>query len=804
MKYINTIIRNYWVIVIILLLGLTPLIWFKEGYIIARGDDFPFWFNSINTFFYDNFIWESAYGGQLSDGLQYTIFGGIWYLLQAIHIPIDVIQILLFIIYFLGGGLSIYFLYTTIYTKQKTAALVASIFYVFNFYRMSTTVLNQQIAWDLVFLPVLLAFYVRIINNLKKSEKPAKNIIGFIIVSTIMGSFSSINPPLVLIILLAFWFIFVYYIITENGIRVKIIKNLVLLVILCLLINIWWVIPLIMSSISTKTTTAGTVVATHISNWIINWSFVHVRASFLNLFWLNGYWGWNREYYTYFDAYSSPILRLLIFVPALIAFLGLLFTNNYRKINIYFGFVVLILIFLSKGLHPPLQDINIFLYKYIPGSFAFREPFPKFHLILIIFLALLIGSSCNSIVNTIRKKKFKHKNATSNLFVAFIVLSFMISTFPLITGQVIDPFIVSTGTTTIIIPTHIQIPDYWYQTANSISQDTEDFRVLITPDDDFYQMPYKWGYYGTDPLPSRLITKPTLQQQYGYVLNNNYIRMITATYDGIKNNSVVEFNNILALFNVKYIVQRNDIWWNWPGRKITSPVDIKAFLLDKKDIKLEKSFGEIDIYKISDNFPHIYTVPAQITVHTFDDFIRLLNTSDFTPGKQNIIISNQNQNKTFSERNYNIRPHIFFQKINPTKYKIKIESAHEPFYLTFSESYYPGWQAYINTDPIQCDPIAIYENVNTTECKHESKFFELKDLTRLFGETIPEENHLLVNGYANAWYIDPHKLGTGENFTITLYFKPQSYYYIGLIISGLTFLGCIAYLVWDWRKMKNN
>jgi hypothetical protein len=145
-------------------------------------------------------------------------------------------------------------------------------------------------------------------------------------------------------------------------------------------------------------------------------------------------------------------------------------------------------------------------------------------------------------------------------------------------------------------------------------------------------------------------------------------------------------------------------------------------------------------------------------------------------------------------------PHIFFQKINPTKYKIKIENAEEPFYLTFSESFNPSWQTYINTDTMQCNPIATYENVNVTECNPESKLFEVRDITRIFSDPIPEENHFMANGYANAWYIDPQQLGTGENFTVTLYFKPQSYFYIGLIISGLTFILCVGFLFWDWRK----
>ncbi len=77
------------------------------------------------------------------------------------------------------------------------------------------------------------------------------------------------------------------------------------------------------------------------------------------------------------------------------------------------------------------------------------------------------------------------------------------------------------------------------------------------------------------------------------------------------------------------------------------------------------------------------------------------------------------------------------------------------------------------------------------------------DIRYLFRKPLNEELHFNVNGYANAWYIDPKKLGMNENFTITLYFKPDSYFHFGLIISGFTFLICVTYLIWYDRKRNN-
>ena len=103
---------------------------------------------------------------------------------------------------------------------------------------------------------------------------------------------------------------------------------------------------------------------------------------------------------------------------------------------------------------------------------------------------------------------------------------------------------------------------------------------------------------------------------------------------------------------------------------------------------------------------------------------------------------------------------------------------------------------------MDCKPISTYDNLNVTECQHESDFFEIKDLIRPFRASGHEKNHFIVNGYANGWYIDSEELGVGDNFTVTLYFKPQSYFYIGLIISGFTLMVCLGYLFWKWRKER--
>lgn len=125
-------------------------------------------------------------------------------------------------------------------------------------------------------------------------------------------------------------------------------------------------------------------------------------------------------------------------------------------------------------------------------------------------------------------------------------------------------------------------------------------------------------------------------------------------------------------------------------------------------------------------------------------------------------------------------PGVFFKRINPAKYIINIRGASAPFWLIFSESYHKKWTLFKNTNSTACR--TNLTNSSVTEGIHSSRF-EIKDIKYL-RKTPLNARHFEVNGYANTWYIDPKYHETGENFSLVLYFLPQSYFYLGLILSA--------------------
>lgn len=150
-------------------------------------------------------------------------------------------------------------------------------------------------------------------------------------------------------------------------------------------------------------------------------------------------------------------------------------------------------------------------------------------------------------------------------------------------------------------------------------------------------------------------------------------------------------------------------------------------------------------------------------------------------------------------------PKIIFKKINQTKYIVQVKGATAPFWLTFLETFHPQWKLYLSKEAEDIsDIIKDYEGMGVKEARYSLKV-NLSDFKYFFRKPLPVDNqHFRTNFYANSWYIEPKKLGLPENFTLALYFLPQSLFYIGLIISGSVLIICILYLFFRLFIKRNN
>ena len=109
--------------------------------------------------------------------------------------------------------------------------------------------------------------------------------------------------------------------------------------------------------------------------------------------------------------------------------------------------------------------------------------------------------------------------------------------------------------------------------------------------------------------------------------------------------------------------------------------------------------------------------------------------------------------------------------------------------LSFLQSFHPGWKVYPGT--IGCQTCLLWNRF------------------------VFDDTHHFIENYANGWTIDSDRIRKNFpkdaytenpdgsiNVTMTLYFKPQAYFYFGLFVSfGAVFL-CFVYLGWNRYRRR--
>ena len=162
-------------------------------------------------------------------------------------------------------------------------------------------------------------------------------------------------------------------------------------------------------------------------------------------------------------------------------------------------------------------------------------------------------------------------------------------------------------------------------------------------------------------------------------------------------------------------------------------------------------------------------------------------------------------------------PRIEFQKINPTRYNIKLTNVKEAFSLVFSQAYSMNWKLVDTRRPTKSfrgwvsrqsakmlrfvtapfvspivDSVAEEYYGGTVREKTSQQVFLTKETFDTWGkEVVADNRHILVNGYANGWYIGPEDFGGRDNYELVMEMTSQKLFYGSLAISLITFFGVL-------------
>jgi hypothetical protein len=232
---------------------------------------------------------------------------------------------------------------------------------------------------------------------------------------------------------------------------------------------------------------------------------------------------------------------------------------------------------------------------------AFREPVSKFTLIMVPFLSLLTGFAADKLATRICVHR---KVNLSKLLAVGLAAIFAISILPIIANPI------ETRTEELPYSSYVRIPRYWYETSKWLSNQPGDFRVLVTPIDDYYHVAYSWGGFVSDEILDTLSRNPMINPSYSdsYTVNPKVRLLMDQFRDAIKYNRTTEFLTLTGLLNIKYILQRNDLdeaFLASSGRDMITKERMRRFFLDQPNLILVKTIGEIDIYEYTKARPYV-------------------------------------------------------------------------------------------------------------------------------------------------------------------------------------------------------
>lgn len=252
-------------------------------------------------------------------------------------------------------------------------------------------------------------------------------------------------------------------------------------------------------------------------------------------------------------------------------------------------------------------------------------------------------------------------------------------------------------------------------------------------------------------------TMPNLHLPFVYGLWHEQFQMESP----IKINGLSDFllfpqlENLLSLYATRYLIlpkshsylDGNIFYWYEEREIFLKKLDSLPYLR-----KVNIGTNKITVYEVKYIKPHLYITSEEETLYKKIDYER-----------------------------------VDFEEINPTKYIVRINNLKNTKFLNFSEAYNSNWNLRIGT----------------------FKWFEVVKPNYFLSDTL----HLQNNAKLNSFRLDPEYIKNhfakseyninpdgGIDLELTLYFKPQSYFYFGVLISVLTLIFILTGLFYAFKK----
>jgi hypothetical protein len=464
-----------------------------------------------------------------------------------------------------------------------------------------------------------------------------------------------------------------------------------------------------------------------------------------------------------------PFWTIAIYLVVIVVFsTSLLYPK--KVIILVSNLICLILVGFSAGAKSPIRDFVLMVYEYTPRPLIGMFRYPSYWIKLVpLYYAVLFGCAAISISRI---------GSKSRIVLSIVLgISVLMWTAPFWDGNLgnkIDVF---------------NFPPELHQIDRYMLAEKENDRAFYLPPETgvrFEDTEYQTGgLVGIDmvlaypPRPAFDIRRVWNKNSYDVIWRLQNSLLTSPPPSGI--------SVILGIANIKYLVLRQDVHpssaslgskWDWES------VNKVLKENDGEGIEIVEDFPNMSLWQNNNWWPRIYVtsdlikVPKNSSIDCLTEISAFFNQQEYLAIVEDDIATGAYKYQ-FDEMNHDnqcidtpkntshqyLAPNFRFRQVNPTKYKIQIEQSKDPYLLVFSDTYHPQWT--MNIEPSTISSV-------------------ISDRSRGYKEV----QHILVNGYANGWWIE--KPGTYE---ITIEFLPQQWYEIGVIISTVILMLSMIYVM---------
>ncbi len=633
------------------------------------------------------------------------------------------------------------------------------------------------------FLPFVILFSLILFDSIENNKNKNSNLTFALFIISIgiflgTGGFAyAVQNSLYLFI------IFIVLFLTANRkFRLKQLKYLLSGTFVGILLNLPWIV---MTYFFTKNI-AYTQYFNNLSSYFLNINKVNIFQTLV-------FFGPN------LSSYSVGLLGIVdLYLILILSVLGsfLFIKEKIRDLSSRFVLSILssyiFMFFIALTVNKPFGKVYVAILKEIPYLEIFRLPYTSLHYLFLFSISLLLGVSIGYLLNLFKNRiDIFNKNKYYVFIIVFIIILTLVYLYCFDYLPSANP-IITTGNNH-VFTLYYHLPSHVFNISTFIDKQQGLFSVAILPVTQGAEFTSK--YVGPS-VYTWLINNPIYTGGYSmsqaffpestfeyYYYSGNYID----SYNTSDNFNKYYISKALGVFGIKYIIVQGDAL-NYVANCsicVITPFSynsINYVLNNSNNIIFISKYNRSELYQNNNfvplvygsNLKHInYTDLGQIFSFISNKTFNIQNTSLLT---RNITIQNAYNFATgkityntsvirdigFSSITNFSQPKITFVQNTPTKVTAHISNATTPYYLVFRETYDPHWAAF-------------YSN----------------------GTEVNQSDHIAVNGFANAWYMNK----TG-NYTVTLYYTLQTDAWVAWAVSFAALFATIGIGVYGWKESR--